>query len=344
LTVQSRFVSGVIVALAALGCGVGTASSPRSTAPGSNTVDGGTAQVTGALGGALASPGWAALSPEEQGPLAALVGGTANPWSVAAARAVEAALATPGWDAESAEGQATFFRSLWDDPTVRPRQVSELQLAADLAPARHTLGAPTSIGVGDFSGGQAEASRWDMVIGAQAISIYGPTSGQALGESGTRLLSPEAMANAIAPIPAILRNQIRTVVLNPYRDPRDAQYDLQFGVTGFRAFMEGHPDGVVRVFPQVRERTDVTDVLLHEIGHVWSVRDLTSADWDTWTTAQAADGHFVSLYGSKDPREDLAECSAVYAALSGTPGLAELVAMFPARFALLAGWMPSASN
>lgn len=278
------------------------------------------------------SAGWAHLSPTEQSTLTALLTGTANPWSLAAIPIARTGVFDAHWSKTSADQQAAFFRALWTNDKVRPLQISFLRLAGSKTPKPFTLADPVSIGSQDFPGGPADAMRWDMTIEGRVVGIYGP-SGPAIDGA---LPSPTAIATIIASAPAAPRGQVKNVVLDPYRDPKDADYDKKFGTMGFRAFMEGSATGRVMVYPQVRDRPDTVDVLVHESGHVWSFRDLDDAAWTAWDAAATLDGHFVSNYASTFDTEDIAETWAVYACLeAGSRTYNEVSAMFPARFAFV---------
>ena len=279
------------------------------------------------------SPGWTRLTPIEQSTLIALLSGTANPWSLAAIPIARSGITGAHWSQTPADRQAAFFRALWTNEKVRPLQISFLRLASSLkTPKPFTLADPVSIGPQDFPGGSADAMRWDMTIDGRVVSIYGP-SGPAIDGA---LPTASSIATIIASAPGAPRSQLKNVVLDPYRNPKDADYDKKFGTVGFRAFMEGSLTGRVMVYPQTRDRPDTVDVLVHESGHVWSFRDLTEADWTAFDAAAALDGHYVSTYASTFDTEDIAETWAVYACLEpGSRTYSEVSAMFPARFAFV---------
>jgi hypothetical protein len=332
----------LVAMIASVGCTNTTADGPHNVSPadsestGGDSTDGGS-DLTGRDSPWTTSPGWALLSPTERGALDALLRGVENPWSKAAVPIAKAKIAEPAWPSTPAAAQATFFRSLWTDPAVSPHQISFLELSKARTPLPFTLDAAVPIGSQEFVGGSADALRVDMHVDDRVVGLFGP----ATPPNDVFLLTPADCAAAVARLPAPARGLIKNIVVNPFRNPADADIDKQLGVVGFRAFMRASSTNRVDVFPQVRKRDDVTDVMLHETGHVWSDRDLDDAGWKAWDDAAKADGHFISKYASTVDSEDLAETWAVYAGLAeGSRAVAEVEAMFPARFAFIRAHAP----
>ena len=91
--------------------------------------------------------------------------------------------------------------------------------------------------------------------------------------------------------------------------------------------------------------TSSTGAPAHEaIGHCWSLRDWARdpSAKDAWLDAIARDGTAPSTYAALSfrksglPHEDVAEATALYFLVLGTPGFDAHRAAMPARFALLA--------
>jgi hypothetical protein len=161
----------------------------------------------------------------------------------------------------------------------------------------------------------------------------------------------EDVARSIARVPAGLRAVLAEVVISPTANPADATWAEVYGLpvrSGMGAVASG--SGTVVIYPHGLERLHTAggDVfvrnLMHELGHCWSLRDWARdpAAKDAWLDAIARDGTAPSTYAALSfrksglPHEDVAEATALYFLVLGTPGLDAHRAAMPARFALLA--------
>lgn len=285
---------------------------------------------------AESSPGWSALAPEQRRRLEALVEGRANPWSAGAREALRDLVVSAPFTSAPAAAQAELLEGLWRDARVRPRSIATLGLASRTVRARYTLRAPVPLGMVELDGVPEPSVRHALVVDGREVAIDASVLPP---REGTQL-APEDVARAVARLPCDARAELDALELVPFRNPRDDAYARDFGMPGFRTFMEGRSTGTVLVFPRVEATIDPADMLLHEVAHVWSLRDLDDDAWRAWEQAEAEDAHDASVYAATHPREDLAETAAARSALAGQPGEAEVRAMFPSRFALLDAWAP----
>lgn len=292
-----------------------------------------------AIAAVKVSPGWASLSESQRRALGALLDGRDNPWSTGARDAVRDLVKDSRWSGGAASAQVALLDGLWRDARVRPRSIATLGLSS-AAHAPYTLGTGAPLGTVELEGVATSLERHDLVVDGRVVHIDAPAGAGTDTKDGT-LLSPEDAARAIAGLPRGAREQLDALVLVPFKNPRDDAYARDLGMPGFRTFMEGRSSGKVLVFPRVRASVDPVDMLLHEVAHVWSLRDLDEEGWRAWEEAEREDGHEVSTYASTHAREDLAETAAVYVAMRARPGGAEVRAMFGARFRLLDRWTPS---
>ncbi len=291
-----------------------------------------------AIGEAERSPGWALLDEGQKRALSALLGGRDNPWSTGARVAIREVVEDARWSTATPDAQKEMLLGVWRHTRVRPRSVATLALTPRNERAPYTLRGPMPLGTVELDGTPEDSVRHELEVDGRRIQIDAPVSGP---REGT-LLSAEEAARALADLPRSARDEVDSVVLVPFRNPRDEDYARDFAMPGFRTFMEGRSSGTVLVFPRLRATVDPTDMLLHEVAHVWSLRDLDDAQWRAWERAEEEDGHDVSAYAATHPREDLAETAAVWVAFRGRAGWGEVRAMFAARFALLEAWAPRA--
>ncbi len=291
-----------------------------------------------AIAAVKVSPGWTALPDAQRRALDVLLSGQDNPWSLGAREAVRDLVEDARWSGGAA-AQAALLDGLWRDARVRPRSVATLGLSrATHAP--YTLRPAAPLGTVELEGVATALERHVLVVDGRTVHIDAPAGARTDTSDGT-LLSPDDAARSIAGLPRGARDQLEAMVLVPFKNPRDDAYAKDLGMPGFRTFMEGRSSGKVLVFPRVRASVDPVDMLLHEVAHVWSLRDLDEEGWRAWEEAEREDGHEVSTYAATHAREDLAETAAVYVAMRARPGGAEVRAMFGARFRLLDRWTPS---
>jgi hypothetical protein len=156
----------------------------------------------------------------------------------------------------------------------------------------------------------------------------------------------DRIARSVARLPGELRALIHSITVSAVANPYDAAFSKKYGFTVVAAMSAGAP-GDITIFPlgiaELRDEDVFVRNLLHELGHTWS-RRAWSADppaRQRWIEAIARDASPPSRYasssfrGSGDPDEDVAEATALYFLVHGTPLYARYQAAMPARFALL---------
>lgn len=134
--------------------------------------------------------------------------------------------------------------------------------------------------------------------------------------------------------------------MSPRPNPTDAAFSKKYGVTVVAGMTAG-ASGDITISPhgiaELRDEDVFVRNLMHELGHVWS-RQAWDADPSarrTWLDAVASDSTAPSRYamspfrGSGDPDEDVAEATALYFLVRGTPAFQRYRAAMAARFASL---------
>jgi hypothetical protein len=134
---------------------------------------------------------------------------------------------------------------------------------------------------------------------------------------------------------------LKTIVINPVRNPADAYFAQKFGMPDFTSAMTAHADTrAVTVYPGTSIAKAVQD-FCHEVGHLvsidvfGSISDNGGPGWAAWTQAAANDPLACSQYGLKASHEDFAETFSLYTSTKGTARHDAYRALMPHRFALL---------
>ncbi|MET0329631.1 MAG: hypothetical protein ABW163_12810 [Luteimonas sp.] len=186
-----------------------------------------------------------------------------------------------------------------------------------------------------FHSGTADAVRFDVTIDGETTPVYLPVeTDPALDYHGL-----DEVAAGLASMPAEARNEIERIDVNADRNPEDAHWEVEYNSPGFRSYMTAGAEGVVSIYPMPPEDAQTQDwlngSLLHEVGHIVSLRDFSDEDWANWSTAAASDGDVVSDYATNSPLEDFAETYKLYLSVIGTADEAAARERFPARFDFL---------
>ncbi len=232
--------------------------------------------------------------------------------------------------------QAQRLAELVGKPAFLPPVVSS-DLSELVAPeSQHTLSAPTRVASYAFSGGKVDADVRHVQLGAHSVPIYSAPTAE-----GEFQHSVEETARALASLPPELQAKVKAIRLNPVGNPDDGYWARTYNQPGFRAYMTCGADGIVTIYPTSRPTSfeHMADTLAHEVGHAWSDsewgHDGRGAKWGAWEQAIAADGFRPSKYASSSIKEDVAESTALYVAVHGTPLETEYRRLYPNRFALL---------
>lgn len=216
---------------------------------------------------------------------------------------------------------------------VQPERQQQARAAAPWA-----LGPPRLDAAFPFPGGPGRAEVFELVIDGQRVRLAAPAD---------RRFDPpqqhtvEEVARALAGLPESSRTRITSVTLSPVANPDDAFWAKTYGLPEMTSHMSVGTDGAVTVYPSTRARTaeHLAMSLLHESGHAWSFErwgtDTTAPAWKPWADAVEADVVRVSTYGNAHLSEDVAEATALYQSIRGTPLFEEYRALYPARFAIL---------
>lgn len=200
---------------------------------------------------------------------------------------------------------------------------------------RHLLGSKV------WYDGLVEAAQSDTYLGNLAriaTGINGPES---------QNYSVRQVADSTRYLPRVSRKDIRTIVVNPVRNPEDSYWEKTYNMYGFRSYMTAGAEGVVTIYPKDDHLTlpgvpAMRISLLHEAGHVFSHRRWghpavkpSHEAWARWRKAAARDGAWVSQYAQKSDSEDFAETFAVFHATFATSRFSEYKSKVPMRFAIV---------
>ncbi|MGV3523778.1 MAG: hypothetical protein ACO1RX_06105 [Candidatus Sericytochromatia bacterium] len=173
-----------------------------------------------------------------------------------------------------------------------------------------------------------------LQLGEQTITLVVPQ----LPPGENLPTSPQNIADALAMIPAPLRQYARRVEINP----QPYRFEITPGELK-AADMTAGGNGTITLYPLERKPEDTYRTLLHELGHVQSFQlwgySAESAGWQNWFAAMEADGLSPSRYARENASErgyeDFAEATSAYFLSVGTPQYEEIKALFPHRFAIL---------
>ena len=200
---------------------------------------------------------------------------------------------------------------------------------------------------------QIKGARDLLVRGDPAAFTLGPSS-LAIDDREIPIRAYEGapldvVARSIARVPRELRDLMTELVVSEIPNPTDAAWTEKYRapvVAGMGAVGSGRVTIYPHGFEQLRapDGEDVfTRNLMHELGHCWSLRDWAKepAGQQAWLRAIASDGKAPSTYavvamGSAGwPYEDVAETTALYFLIRGTPAFEAQRRRMPARFAIL---------
>lgn len=283
------------------------------------------------------TPGFSALSKDEQLRLLDHVGGTNAQVSVPARAALQALLADRSFRDASPAEQAERLRRFQAEQPGQLGSASQVQYDVDAGRRPYTISQPVDVPDHPFRTGTADAVRYDVTIDGRTIPVYLPKNPDT---SSGQLPSIDDVARTLAAMPAANRALVNEVHVNDQRSPDDAEWARRFGNTDHRAYMSAGADGTLNIFPTAGAVSDssMTTAMVHETGHFLAAR-IFGGDgdprWEAWKRAMEADGMTTTRYGRNSPNEDFAEMMAFYVQVRGTPQEAELRRLYPARFAVL---------
>ncbi len=284
-----------------------------------------------------ATVGFRALNLDERARLIRYVGGTNTVLSTGARTAMAQLLARTGVDLAN---PATFRQFLTDQPGT-PDLVPD-QTARARAP--YTTSGPTPAPLHAYVSGPADAQQYTITIEGHTVQVYLPSTPN---PSAGNITAVDAVAQALAGLPAANRVRVIAVDIEPARNPADAYWAREYNRPGFTSDMTAGARGVVNIYPLADPRTQqsLDTTLTHETGHTLSQQlwgtDENDRRWQPWKDAIAHDGIRPSQYGRSSPGEDFSEALIVYNRVRGTPQEAETRALMPERFRILDGVMGS---
>ncbi len=206
------------------------------------------------------------------------------------------------------------------------------------AAAPYTVSQPTLVAGHAFAGQKSDADRYVVTIGGKDVPVFVPHDGQF--DPPVQHTIEEA-AKALAQIPAASLAVVTELNLDPKQNPEDAFWAKTYGQANFRSYMTCGSEGRIDVYPSDTDRDAryMADTMVHETGHAWSSRawgeNADAPAWAPWKEAARQDGLLPSTYAGSAPAEDVAESTALYLSVKGTPLADEYRQLYPHRFELL---------
>ncbi len=250
----------------------------------------------------------------------------------------------PRWRAQSPDQQELQLRALF----AQPRQLHDVvpnfgavrrNLShVDVSPSVRAPGAVFKTAKGN-SAPDAEVTTLIVRVGTAKRAVVLTLPMSMSDKERARLRDDVSLALRQLP-PEALRG-IKSVVVNPGRNPHDEEFAKMFNMPDFKSAMTADEDTrQLTIYPPTSIVTAVQS-FTHEVGHFASIDAFGSiharanTKWDAWTAAASSDGVAVSQYAMKAGHEDFAETFALYMTTKGTDQHAWYRALMPQRFAIL---------
>jgi hypothetical protein len=190
-----------------------------------------------------------------------------------------------------------------------------------------------------FKSGRADALKYTVKVGDQNVTVYAPKKPDA---KNGHFHDIDQVAKSLGALPPEVRERIRSINIEPGKNPEDEYWAKAFKNPEFRAYASASPEGSVWLYPAKGERPQrfLDSSLIHETGHIlseqlWGPWQKEGGGWKGWKAAGEKDGLVPSKYARSSLGEDFSETLAVYQRVRGTPREAELRGMMPERFAIL---------
>jgi hypothetical protein len=197
---------------------------------------------------------------------------------------------------------------------------------------------PKDAGLVKMESGTFKALKWEASVEGRTIPIYEPVK-PPKASLGVLPTVPELLDD-LEHLPRSVLAQIKTIRLNPKRNPWDAYWKKEKKQKTFQSFMTSGAAGNVEIYPGSPEDAAYRDIsIAHETGHVVSQRAWGDNNWGKrwapWRKAMKDDGISVSTYAKTDAYDDFAESWALWVTTRGTPREPEVRALIPHRVALM---------
>jgi hypothetical protein len=280
---------------------------------------------------------WTSLTPLQQSQLDAVRSaegsfGSRARWGLANV------LSSPAYQAAAPAEQVKLLQAALRSTPVLPGLVTidaASQMKQVTAPV---LKGPTLEKNHVFPGKTTDADRYVVTLDGQDIPVFTPHDGTYQPPNQTSI---EDTTRALAMLPVASRALVKEVSLDPVRNPQDEFWARTYNQPNFSSYMTCGAQGHVDVYPTSgpSDFKYMADTMVHETGHAWSNAkwgDDGQADaWKGWREAIAKDGIPPSEYAMNAPEEDVAESTALYLAMKGTPLFDNYRKLYPNRFALL---------
>ncbi|MCB9744112.1 MAG: hypothetical protein H6741_16060 [Alphaproteobacteria bacterium] len=288
-----------------------------------------------AVGFLRRQPAWGVLSAQERGDLEVLVGGEENSLSKAVRTQLEVMLDERGFDDGDIIGQVSRLRGFLVRMDMLPFASDEPGAVQE--PALSSLSGPERVDKFQFEGVEQPAMIWTLVLeNGHSVEVVAPV---------TEDPAPTRVLNAVAAYTRMPeRNQmlVERLIFNPVVATARAAENEEIDAKNLPIFMETGAEGDIFIYPihvKPPSQTMYGDTLMHETGHVWSMRrwgdDETSEEWRPWREAIEEDGVTVSGYAKEGVHDDFAETFDAYTSTWGRPENEEYRMLVPARFAIL---------
>lgn len=276
------------------------------------------------------SPGFNQLNPTEQKRLLNLVGGDNKHISEPSRREMANWLNDPTKDKSNPE---TFRKFLEEQPGL-PGLLGFPEGKFEAQRADYTITGPERVENHGFRSGNGPALHYKVTVEGKTVDVYVAAN----QDPNLQYHTIDQVAKGLAAQSANGREGIKTVTVEPGRNPDDAHWEKQYNMPGFRSYMTAG-GGQISIYPQQSNpsQTGFDGAFTHETGHILDQRTQANGQLDpkAWEAAMKSDQIDASGYARKSQAEDFAETYALYMSVKGTPQEAELRALMPERFRLL---------
>ena len=290
-----------------------------------------------ALAAVSTMPVWPLRSPPQQSQLNTLATGS-SPLAARATWALGLKLTSPEFVAAEPAEQARLLKAALSETPLLPGVVSTDTASQVKTPAAYTVSGPTLDAAHAFPGSIRDADKFVVTIGGREVPVFLPHDGKFTPPVQH---TAEDVAKALASLPAPSLGQVKQVNIDPIANPEDAFWARTYGMANFSSYMTCGSEGRIDIYPaqDPRDVKYLADTLVHETGHAWSNKawgdDPQGPAWAPWREAVRQDGLLPSTYAGSSPAEDVAESTALYLAMKGTPLADEYRKLYPKRFELL---------
>jgi hypothetical protein len=200
----------------------------------------------------------------------------------------------------------------------------------------YQVSAGQEVGSYQFASGQADALRYDVQVGNKTIPIFAPKNPD---PTQGKFTTPEQVAKSLSALPESYREKIRSVNIEPGRNPEDSILANSLGRKDYRSISDADSSSRTIQFFSSKAKLSQSDVdggLIQGASKVLGERRFgtnpRSAGWSKYSKAAEKDQVRPSGFANLSPQADFQESLSLYQQVKGTDREAEIRALLPERF------------